>query len=193
MMHVGERPYVVAAAGPVELSSRPLTLDAVAGMLSQLLPAEGCAALDELGAVEHELPRGLAGTSGRFTVVAARGGDDIWIEIRRHRQIAAARPALVSPELAPEPLVEPQPPPVAPPAVVVTPAAPVAVPPAAPVPAPTVVAVAAAPACVAAAPAAVAEPAVGAAAAVAVAPAVAPAVAAAPAAVAAAAPVAVAA
>ena len=89
VMHVGEKPYVVAPAGPVELSSRPLTLDAVTGMLGQLLPAEGRAALDELGAVEHELPRG-AGSGDRFTVVAARGGDDIWIEVRRHRTLTAA-------------------------------------------------------------------------------------------------------
>jgi len=106
VMHVGERPYVVAPAGPVELSSRPLTLDAVAGMLGQLLPAEGRAALDELGAIEHELPRGVSGTRDRFTVVAARGGDDIWIEVRRHRKPAA--PAVVVPTAVAVPPV-PQP------------------------------------------------------------------------------------
>jgi len=84
-MHVGEQPYVVAPAGPVELSARPLTLEAVAGMLGQLLPAGSRRALDELGAVEHELPTSSAADGERFTVVAARGGDDIWIEIRRHR------------------------------------------------------------------------------------------------------------
>lgn len=85
VMHVGEQPYVVAPAGPVELSARPLTLEAVAGMLGQLLPAGSRRALDELGAVEHELPTSSAADGERFTVVAARGGDDIWIEIRRHR------------------------------------------------------------------------------------------------------------
>jgi len=89
VMHVGEQPYVVAAAGPVELSSRPLALEAVAGMLGQLLPAESRRALEELGAIEYELPRSLAASDERFTVVAARGGDDIWIEIRRHRSIPA--------------------------------------------------------------------------------------------------------
>jgi twitching motility protein PilT len=85
VMHVGEQPYVVAAAGPVELSSRPLTLDAVTGMLAQLLPADSRKTLDELGAVEHDLPLSAAADGEQFTVVAARGGDDIWIEIRRHR------------------------------------------------------------------------------------------------------------
>jgi len=84
-MHVGEKPYVVAAPGPVELSSRVLTIEAVTGMMNQLLPVEARQALDELGAVEHEMPHSLPTTADRFTVVAARGGDDIWIEIRRHR------------------------------------------------------------------------------------------------------------
>ena len=51
VMHVGEKPYVVAAAGPVELSSRSLTIEAVTGMMNQLLPVEARQALDELGAV----------------------------------------------------------------------------------------------------------------------------------------------
>ncbi len=114
VMHVGEKPYVVAPTGPVELSSRPLTLDAVSGMLGQLLPSEGRAALDELGAIEHELPRGVSGSSDRFTVVAARGGDDIWIEVRRHRKAAApgvavpaVPPADVQPPAEPSPLPSP--------------------------------------------------------------------------------------
>ena len=85
VMHVGERPYVVASSGPVELSSRPLTLEAVRGMLGQLLPFDARRALDELGAIEHELAGSAASHGDRFTVVAARGGDDIWIEVRRHR------------------------------------------------------------------------------------------------------------
>jgi twitching motility protein PilT len=85
VLHVGERPYVVAPSGQVELSSRGLTLDAMSGMLDQLLPADAQHALQEFGAVEHELPGASAYPGERFTVVAARGGDDIWIELRRHR------------------------------------------------------------------------------------------------------------
>jgi twitching motility protein PilT len=85
VMHVGEKPYVVAPSGPVELSSRPLTIEAVTGMLGQLLPADHRRALDEMGAIEHDLPKSPVAGGERFTVVAARGGNDIWIEIRRHR------------------------------------------------------------------------------------------------------------
>jgi twitching motility protein PilT len=105
VMHVGEQPYVVAASGPVELSSRPLTLEAVAGMLGQLLPSESRRALEELGAIEYELPKSLASSDERFTVVAARGGDDIWIEVRRHRVAAPA--AAEAPVQFPEPIFPP--------------------------------------------------------------------------------------
>jgi twitching motility protein PilT len=94
IMHVGEKPYVVTSSasmyayrgpvawGHVELSSRLLTTDAVVGMLDQLLPPEQRKALDEYGAVEYELAQS-GPTSDGFTVVAARGGDDVWLEIRR--------------------------------------------------------------------------------------------------------------
>ncbi len=113
VMHVGEKPYVVAPAGPVELSSRPLTFEAVAGMLGQLLPADHRRALDELGAVEHDLPRSPVAGGERFTVVAARGGNDVWIEIRRHRAVPGeAREAAGA--AAPSVSAEPPAPPVTP-------------------------------------------------------------------------------
>ena len=93
VMHVGEKPYVVTQAGTLDLSTHGLNLSAMSGMLQQLLPAELMVSLDEFGAVEHRLPS--IGEDG-FTVVAARGGDDIWIEIRRRRlvsQAAVAEPA----------------------------------------------------------------------------------------------------
>jgi twitching motility protein PilT len=96
VMHVGEKPYVVTASasmnayrgplawGQVELSSRVLTFDAVQSMLGEILPPEQQHALDEFGAIEHEIlaPQGL---TDRFTVVAARGGEDIWLEVRRRQ------------------------------------------------------------------------------------------------------------
>jgi twitching motility protein PilT len=95
IIHVGEKPYVVTSSasmyayrgpvawGHVELSSRVLTTDAVAGMLEQLLPDDQRTALAEYGAIEYELPPGIRSSADRFTVVAARGGDDVWLEIRR--------------------------------------------------------------------------------------------------------------
>ena len=93
-MHVGEKPYVVTTSasmsayrgplawGQVELSSRVLTPDAVLSMLAQILPQDQRQALDDFGAVEHTIAA-PAGITDRFTVVAARGGDDIWLEVRR--------------------------------------------------------------------------------------------------------------
>ena len=94
VMHVGEKPYVVTASssmnayrgplawGQVELSSRVLTFDAVSSMLGQILPADQQLALTEFGAIELEIPS-PAGIADRFTVVAARGGEDVWVEVRR--------------------------------------------------------------------------------------------------------------
>ena len=87
VMHVGERPYVVVGAGTQELSSQILNLGAMTGMLQQLLPSAAQDSLQEFGAVEHRLP---PRDHDAFTVVAARGGDDIWIEIRRRRKSVAA-------------------------------------------------------------------------------------------------------
>ena len=86
VMHAGEKPYVVSPSGQIELASRGLTLDAGGGIVAQLLPAEALDALDEFGAIQHELPPRPEFPSESFTVVAARGGDDVWVEIRR-RQI----------------------------------------------------------------------------------------------------------
>ena len=86
VLHVGEKPYVVATSGAVELSARELTVDALTAILDQALPAESRRALDEIGAVEYDLPPSKTAPGERFTMVAARGGRDIWIEIRRHRR-----------------------------------------------------------------------------------------------------------
>jgi twitching motility protein PilT len=105
VLHSGERPYVVAPTGQSQLSSRVLTLDAMTGMLRELLPEDSRRTLDEDGAVQHDLlsPTNVEGE--RFTVVAARGGDDIWIEIRRHRYVAPEVELRVEPEA--EPVIEP--------------------------------------------------------------------------------------
>jgi twitching motility protein PilT len=112
VLHAGERPYVVAPSGQSEIAARVLTLDAMNGMLGELLPAEPRHTLDEVGAVQHELAASAVSEGESFTVVAARGGDDIWIEIRRHRKIIQAPAAPVPAPWAEAPAVpeaEPQP------------------------------------------------------------------------------------
>ncbi|MGH9309657.1 MAG: hypothetical protein ACRD1U_09810, partial [Vicinamibacterales bacterium] len=119
VMHVGEKPYVVTTSeatsefrgplawGQVELSSRVLSPEAVNGMLGQILPIDQRAALNEFGAVEFEVTS-ATDSSERFTIVAARGGDDIWLEVRRHPKrdleaaVAAAPAELPLPGSAPE-------------------------------------------------------------------------------------------
>src|SRR5260221_14073041 len=83
VIHAGDKPYVVAPTGQVELASRGLTLDAVSGIVNQLLPEEFQRALDEFGAVQYDLPSQPEFPRERFTVVAARGGGDVWAENRR--------------------------------------------------------------------------------------------------------------
>jgi twitching motility protein PilT len=99
VMHVGERPYVVVGTQTINISTHGLNLEAMTGMLAQLLTAEAQGQLEEFGAVEHKLPQ--IGDD-RFSVVAARGGDDIWIEIRRRRPkpVAASEVAKTEPPTA---------------------------------------------------------------------------------------------
>jgi twitching motility protein PilT len=119
VMHTGEKPYVVLSSvsistfrgplswGQVELSSRPLTGDAVLSMLGQMLSPDQSQMLNDLGAIEHEID--APGDSGeRFTVTAARGGDDVWVEVRRRKKVAevAAEPIAETPA---EPLAAPEP------------------------------------------------------------------------------------
>ena len=122
VMHVGEKPYVVTTSdsanvyrgplfwGQIELSTRTLTVEAVAGMVAQLLPAEQRAHLSDVGAIEYPLPPNPA-AQGEFSVIAARGGDDIWLEIRHRRPepvapVVAPAPAETVARTAPAPAVE---------------------------------------------------------------------------------------
>src|SRR5688572_15056067 len=85
VLHVGEKPYIVTPTEQVDLATKGLTLDAVTGILNQLLPIEPQNALDEFGAVQYRLPPVAELPGEHFTIVAARGGDDIWVEIRRRQ------------------------------------------------------------------------------------------------------------
>jgi twitching motility protein PilT len=108
VMHVGEKPYVVTTSaamspyrgplawGQVELSTKVLTSDAVLAILGQILPIEKRQELDTIGAVDHDIVP-PEGTSDQFVVVAARGGEDVWLELRRKPKEAAAPEATAEP------------------------------------------------------------------------------------------------
>src|ERR1700694_1064983 len=85
VLHVGEKPYVVTPTGQGDLATRGLTFDAVGGIVNEILPVESQRALDEFGAAQYELPPIVEFPGEHFTIVAARGGDDLWAEIRRRR------------------------------------------------------------------------------------------------------------
>jgi twitching motility protein PilT len=106
VLHVGERPYVVTKIGNVDLAKTILTVEAVSGMLAQLIPAEQLETLAEVGAVEHQL-QPPSSMRDAFTVIAARGGDDIWIEVRRKRPVVT--PPVSQPERVTESESEPAP------------------------------------------------------------------------------------
>jgi twitching motility protein PilT len=109
VMHVGEKPYVVTASGHAELAANALTVPAMMGMLDQLLPAESRKALNELGAVEYHLPPDQAAPGTRYSVVAARGGNDIWIEVRRRKTLEEPAP-VAAPRSSAVAVEEPSPP-----------------------------------------------------------------------------------
>jgi twitching motility protein PilT len=90
VLHVGERPVVVSSRGPKEIASSAMSLEAMDGLLNELLSFDSRQALVEFGAVEADLPPSALVPDERFAVVAARGGDDIWIEIRRRKASGAA-------------------------------------------------------------------------------------------------------
>ncbi|MGE3178366.1 MAG: ATPase, T2SS/T4P/T4SS family, partial [Vicinamibacterales bacterium] len=85
VMHVGEKPYVVSPNGQVDLATRGLTFEAVNGLVAQLLPPDALKALEDVGATQFELPNLEEFPGEHFTVTAARGGDDVWAEIRRRQ------------------------------------------------------------------------------------------------------------
>ena len=85
VMHTGEKPYVIGPAGQVDLARGGLTLEAVTQIVNELLPAEFQQALDEFGVAQYALPSQVEFPREQFTVIAARGGDDVWAEIRRRR------------------------------------------------------------------------------------------------------------
>jgi twitching motility protein PilT len=82
VLHVGEKPYVLSESGQIDLAPRGLTHDTIAGVIAELLPPDLQRTLQDLGAAQYELD--LPEFPGEhFSIVAARGGDDVWVEIRR--------------------------------------------------------------------------------------------------------------
>jgi len=86
VLHVGDKPYVVAESGQVSLANAPLTADAIGDVIEELLPAESKRLLDDVGATQCALSENHLFPGEHFSVVAARGGDDLWLEVRRMQE-----------------------------------------------------------------------------------------------------------
>jgi twitching motility protein PilT len=91
------------------LSTRVLTSEALLGLLGQILPVDERQALTELGAIEYQI--NAPEKDARFSMIAARAGDEIWVEVRRRPKeipVVVETPTLdESPSLS-EPPAEPQ-------------------------------------------------------------------------------------
>lgn len=93
VLHVGDKPHVIAESGQVNLANTGMTSEALTDVIHELLPPDAQRALDDVGATQFVLPQNPQFPSERFSVVAARGGDDIWLEIRRKPATPLAAPA----------------------------------------------------------------------------------------------------
>lgn len=93
ILSVGERPYVVGPAGPIEIGTRPLPQAVVIDLLGQLLPTDVQAALETAGTVWYTLPQLPELPDDRFTVMASRVGT-VRAEVRRDRAGVRRRPPI---------------------------------------------------------------------------------------------------
>ncbi len=85
VLHVGDRPYVVSEAGQVNLSNAGMSAESITQLLHELLPADALRALEDVGATQCVVSGLPQFPVEHFSIVAARGGDDIWVEIRRRQ------------------------------------------------------------------------------------------------------------
>ena len=83
VLHAGEMPYVVTESGQVTIANAPLGRSAIEDVLAELLPADCQRDFADVGATQCVLPENPSVPAERFSVVAARGGQDVWVEIRR--------------------------------------------------------------------------------------------------------------
>lgn len=83
VLHVGDRPYVVSQTGQINLANSGMTAESITAVIQELLPPAAQRALEQVGATQCVLADNPQFPGERFVVVAARGGSDVWLEIRR--------------------------------------------------------------------------------------------------------------
>jgi twitching motility protein PilT len=90
VLHNGDTPYVAVAGGETEISTERLTFQAVDDVLKELLPGPSQRAFDQLGSIRYECPPLEPYAGERFTVVALREANELWLEVRREGSSAHA-------------------------------------------------------------------------------------------------------
>ena len=75
VLHVGERPIVVAARGPMEVASAAMTLESMDSLLGDLLKPDSQHALAEFGAVESELAASSLVPGEQFTALIKKDSE----------------------------------------------------------------------------------------------------------------------
>src|SRR3954468_15122419 len=83
VLQAGEKPYVSSAAGPIDLAGGGMSADAIADVISQLLPPNSQTVLTQFGAVQHDLGDIADFPGEHFRVVATNEGTTLGLEIRR--------------------------------------------------------------------------------------------------------------
>lgn len=95
VLHAGDIPYMEGPTGEVDLTRHRLTPAAMAALASYFLPLPALRTLRAGGSVQLEWPVTEELPGDRFTIVAARRHDDLWIEVRhvKPQQQAGMAPA----------------------------------------------------------------------------------------------------
>src|SRR5262245_10625768 len=95
-MHIGQRPYLVAPAGAIEIGDCCLTAGAVETLIVEILPDSARDVLRVAGTAHANcfITEGLPGAS--FTATATRTASAIGLEIHRLRQPGEPRAATAS-------------------------------------------------------------------------------------------------
>jgi twitching motility protein PilT len=83
VIHTGDLPYVAVGRAEVAIGTEYLTFGDVDAVLEQLLPAASLQSFNRLGAIRYECPPLTDYPDQRFTVVAYREADELWVEVRR--------------------------------------------------------------------------------------------------------------
>jgi hypothetical protein len=92
VIHTGDLPYVAAGRAEIEVGTEVLTFRDIGEVLEELLPEASLGAFNRLGAIRYECPPLSDYPGQRFTVVAYREADELWVEVRRDSSGAHDRP-----------------------------------------------------------------------------------------------------